>query len=44
MISKLFMAYSVVLDCVRRIMQHPVCVGLCGAVMELLLHRVIKAT
>ncbi len=38
------MAYSVVLGCVRRIMQHPVCVGLCGTVMELLLYRVIKAT
>ena len=38
------MACLVVLDCVRQIMQHSVDVGLCGAVMELLLHRVIKAT
>lgn len=38
------MACLVVLGCVRQIMQHPVCIGLCGAVMELLLHRVIKAT
>ena len=45
MISRLFLwfiqLYWIVL---RQIMQHPVCVGLCGDVMELLLHRVIKAT